>query len=296
MRFEIEVRLADKLFRYDLALELPDGFRELRVAEEKLTYDGREIYNRAQAQVEFLRGGRGGGSKFLVDWHLIALPLIQEQSEQDPLHVFKQWLARMLILAPIPKLITGESDGDTLLPKPDCTNLGQWLSGVLAHAPAAYEPIDKVLHALMPDYADLKNPSVGKDRRSLTVQFKTKEGSLSLPFAALSDGEKCFFVCALVLAANHAYGPIFVFWDEPDNYLALPEIGHFVMDLRRSFHTNGQFLATSHNPEVIRHFSDENTLVLGRHSHLEPTLIRPLSELEIRGDLIAALVRGETDL
>ena len=34
---------------------------------------------------------------------------------------------------------------------------------------------------------------------------------MSLPFGDLSDGEKCFMICALVLAANHAYGPVYLF-------------------------------------------------------------------------------------
>ena len=99
----------------------------------------------------------------------------------------------------------------------------------------------------------------------------------------------------LVLAANEAYGPVLCFWDEPDNYLALPEIGHFVLSLRKAFQSGGQFIATSHNQEAIRRFSDENTLVLYRKNHLEPTVVRPLSELQVRGDLVGALVRGDVE-
>ena len=102
-------------------------------------------------------------------------------------------------------------------------------------------------------------------------------------------------ICAIVLAANHAYGPLLCFWDEPDNYLALDEVGHFVLALRKAFQSGGQFIATSHNPEAIRSFSDENTLLLYRKSHLEPTIIRPLSELPVSGDLVGALIRGDVE-
>src|SRR5207302_3283555 len=104
------------------------------------------------------------------------------------------------------------------------------------------------------------NPFSGTDSRSLTIQFQQDKAVLSLPFRDLSDGEKCFFICAVTLAANESYGPIFCFWDEPDNYLSLSEVGHFVMTLRRSFQDGGQLLVTSHNPEAVRRFSDENTL------------------------------------
>ncbi len=121
------------------------------------------------------------------------------------------------------------------------------------------------------------------------------QGNLSLPFEDLSDGEKCFMICALVLAANDAYGPVLCFWDEPDNYLSLSEVGHFVLALRKAFQSGGQFIATSHNPEAIRRFSDENTLVLHRKNHLEPTIVRPLSQLQVSGDLVSALIRGDVE-
>jgi ABC-type multidrug transport system ATPase subunit len=129
----------------------------------------------------------------------------------------------------------------------------------------------------------------------LEVQFSNDQGSVKLPFEDLSDGEKCFMICALVLAANDAYGPLFCFWDEPDNYLDVSEVGQFVLALRKAFQSGGQFIATSHNPEAIRRFSEENTHYLYRKSHLEPTIVRPLSEIQVSGNLVDALVRGDVE-
>jgi predicted ATPase len=146
----------------------------------------------------------------------------------------------------------------------------------------------------MPDLKDIKNPIIGADSRSLIVQFSNNQGSLSLPFQYLSDGEKCFMICALVLAASKASDKLFCFWDEPDNYLALDEVGQFVLALRTAFQSGGgQFIATSHNPEAIRRFSEENTLLLQRRNHLAPTVVRLLSEIQVHGDLIGALIRGD---
>ena len=204
-------------------------------------------------------------------------------------------LARMMILRPIPALMLGESAEETLRPKQDVSDVGAWFTGLLADSPAAYGRIDQYLKQVMPDLKDIRNEKQGKDYRSLLVQFSNEKGRLPLPFETLSDGEKCFMICALVLATVDALGPVFCFWDEPDNYLALKEVGHFVMDLRRAFEAGGQFIATSHNPEAIRCFSRENTLVLYRRSHLEPTQLRPLTEIEVHGDLVNALIRGDVE-
>jgi ABC-type cobalamin/Fe3+-siderophores transport system ATPase subunit len=294
MRFEIEVELGAKVYGYAIAFEFPQGFKELRVLEEKITVDRKPVYTREVGQVQ-LATGPAKEAKFVIDWHLVALPIIQQQLRDDPLFVFKQWLARMLILRPMPSLILGDSKEETLEPNLQVTNFGAWFSGLLAYAPSAYTKIDEYLKHVMPDLRDIKNPVVGKDSRSLVVQFSNNQGSVNLSFEDMSDGEKCFMICALVLAANDAYGPVFCFWDEPDNFLAPSEVGHFVVALRKAFQSGGQFVATSHNPEAIRRFSDENTLVLSRTNHLEPTKVRPLNEIQVSGDLVSALLRGDVD-
>ena len=136
---------------------------------------------------------------------------------------------------------------------------------------------------------------VGKDARSLEVQFSNKSGKLVVPFADLSDGEKCFMICAMVLASKEAYESLVCFWDEPDNYLAMGEVGHFILALRKAFQSGGQFITTSHNPEAVRSFSNENTLLLYRNNHLEPTKVRPVSEIKVDGELVNALIRGDLE-
>jgi len=293
IRFEIEVLLKEKLYTYILVFELPENFKEFRILEEKLLIGGEPIYSRKEAQVILHASSQNREAQFLVDWHLVALPIIQEQSETDPLRIFKTWLAHIIILAPIPVLMTGDSQGETFQPKRDGSNFGEWSRGVLTRYPAAYSKIEKYLREVMPDINDFQNEQMGKDFKSMKVQFEANNDTFPIYFNDLSDGEKCFFLCAVVIAANQYYGPLFCFWDEPDNYLSISEVGQFVMSLRRSFTKGGQILVTSHNDETIRKFSDENTFVLNRRSHLEPTLIRLLSDLDVQGDLVDNLIRGD---
>ena len=299
MRFEVEVELGAKTFGYGVAFKLPEGFKELRVLEEKLTVDGNPVYTREVSRVHLAETGQAEEAKFLIDYNLVALPILAQRSTDDPLFVFLRWLALTLILRPIPRLILGDSEEATLYTNPQVTNFGAWFSNVVANEPSAYAKIDEHLKQLMPDLKEIKNPLVGKDSRSLIVQFANEQGSALIPFGDLSDGEKCFMICALILAANATYGPLLCFWDEPDSHLALSEVGHFVLALRRAFQSGGQFIATSHNPEAIRRFSDENTFVLSRKSHLEPTVVRPLKEVRtsgvFSGDLVGALVRGDLE-
>ena len=293
MRFEVEVVLDNKIYVYVIAFEFPLGFKEMRVLEEKLTVDGKPVFTRETAKVQLSKTSHDNNARFNIDWHLVALPIVQERSKKDPLSSFKEWISRMLILRPMPSLIQGESKKETLQPNPHVTDFGGWFSGLLAYFPSIYGNLDIYLKQVMPDFKDIKNPVIGTDARSLIVQFANEQGILTLPFEDLSDGEKCFMICALVVATNKAYDNVLCFWDEPDNYLAIDEVGHFIVALRQAFQSGGQLIATSHNQEAIERFSNENTLLLYRRSHLEPTIVRRLDELEIPGDLMSALIRGD---
>ncbi len=296
MRLEIEVDLEGKAYGYSIAFDFPDSFKELRVFEEKLTVSGKIVYSRELAKVHLTKSGQEREATFFIDWHLVALPIIQQQAAKDPVVFFKQWLSRMLILRPMPSMILGHSQDQTLQPDTKVTDIGAWFGGLMSHAPSAYGRVYDYLKQFMPDLEDITNPSVGTDSRSLSIQYSNDKGNLKLPFEDLSDGEKCFIISALVLAANKAYGPLLCFWDEPDNYLSPSEVGHFVVALRKAFQSDGQFIATSHNTETIRRFSDENTLILYRNSHLEPTIVRSLDNVAHSGDVISALVRGDLEL
>ena len=232
-----------------------------------------------------------------MDWHVVALPVIQDFSPDSAIAVFRNWLARLLILTPIPALIDGDSEGETLWPDRQCRNFGRWFWGIVTQFPRAYGEIEQTVQTWMSDFKEVKNPtpSNAKQIRSLGVIFQQDSAKLEVSFDALSDGEKTFFICALVLAAQKFYGPIFCFWDEPDNYLTLSEVGYFIPTLRRAMEGGGQFLATSHHPETIRKFSDENTFLLYRDTHSAPTRKRRLTEMEIHGDLIDNLIQDDLD-
>lgn len=103
MRLELEVVLNGHAFHYSLALELPRGFRELRVQEERLVHDGAEIFSRQQADVTVRRNlSDRPEARFGIDWHMVALPVIQDPASAVALRSLRDWMAAMVLLAPIP--------------------------------------------------------------------------------------------------------------------------------------------------------------------------------------------------
>ena len=295
MRIELEAEIKGKTFRYVLVLELPAGFREIRVSREELLVDGEPAYTREEANVRLAGDPRREDAGFRLDWHLIALPIIQDRSLQDPLSIFRTWLGQSLILSPVPPDIVGESGQGSLEPDLRLTNLAEWFRELTTQYPASYSDIEGYLKGMMPDLSVIRNKATGSESRQLLFEFIQGERTLTVPLDALSDGEKCFVAAALVVAANNAYGPLLCFWDEPDNHVGLSELNRLLLTLRKAFKRGSQFFATTHNPEAIRAFPREKAFVFLRASHLDPTRPRLASDLDLSGDLAGALLRGDLE-
>jgi ABC-type cobalamin/Fe3+-siderophores transport system ATPase subunit len=290
MRFELGVTLSNRRFKYALSLEWPSKFREARILEESLSVDGESIFTRHQAQVQL-----SGGSAFGLDWHIFALPVINERPGERSLQDIKTFFATMILIAPIPANMTGFSEEPSMELQPDAANFASCLRALLGHKPAAYSVFDAYVKTMIPDFSSIENVERGESGTQLIVKFEQPDSrrSLSVAFKELSDGEKCFFLSAYIVASNAVGPPVFCMWDEPDNHLSLSEVGQFITGLRKMANRGGQFIATTHHPETIRKFSDETTLVLTRKSHLDPIVVKPLADFPYGGDLINALIRDE---
>jgi predicted ATPase len=290
MRFEIELILLGKRFKYSVSFEWPANFREARILDESLSVDGSAIFTRHVSQIQL-----SGGPAFGIDWHIVALPIINERPGERAIQDLKTFFATMIVIAPIPANMTGFSEEPSMELQNDAANYASCLRALLGQKPAAYSAFDSYVKTVIPDFSSIENVERGESGTQLIVKFERQNPQSSLPveFKALSDGEKCFFLSAYIIASNAVGSPVFCMWDEPDNHLSFSEVGQFITGLRKMTNRSGQFIATTHHPETVRRFSDETTVVLTRKSHLDPTVVRSLAEITYSGDLINALIRDE---
>jgi predicted ATPase len=290
MRFEVELTLSGKRFKYTVSFEWPENFREARILDEGLSVDGQPIFTRRHSQIQL-----SGGAAFGLDWHVFALPVINERPGERAIQDLKSFFATMILIAPIPANMTGFSEEPSMELQFDAENYASCLRALLGQKPAAYGVFDSYVKEKIPDFSSIENVERGESGEQLVVRFEEKnpQRSLAVEFNALSDGEKCFFLCAYIITSNALGSPVFCMWDEPDSHLSLSEVGQFVTGLRKMTDRGGQFIATTHHPETVRKFSDETTFVLTRKSHLDPTVVRPLADFSYSGDLINALIRDE---
>ncbi len=289
MRFEIDVIKDGKRFEYAISFDWPADFREAHILEERLNVDGIAIFARAQSQVDL-----AGGANFGLDWHVFAISVVNEKPPARSIQDLKAYLASLVLIAPVPTNMKGFSRKTTAELNEDASNYASCLRGLLEKKPAAYFDFVKFIQSVIPDFSAFEHEDRGKDGKQMMVTFKTPNSEpFTVEFDALSDGEKCYFLSAYVVASTAAGFPVVCVWDEPDNHLSLSDVGQFIISLRQMARRGGQFIATSHHPEVVRKFSDETTFVLTRNSHLDPTLPKVLTDFHYDGNLIDALIRDE---
>ena len=290
MTFLIEAKIGDRGYLYELQLDLPDGFQEFRVELEYLQCDGKTIFTRHLAEVKYQRP-RGTEASFPLDWHRIALPSIQEAGSGDPLNLFREWLAAILIIAPVPSAMTGESRVESRELATDCSNFAEWYRGLtVEHGSAA---IERVLGRTWSDFERITNPQAG-EARNLELLFREGDSTVRPRFPDLSDGEKCLILHAAVVAWAESQETPVCFWDEPDNHISLDEIQDYSILLRSKIGKTGQLIATSHNRDAINTFGLENTFILRRPSHTAPTRPPDLASNQINSESLAeSIARGE---
>lgn len=215
---------------------------------------------------------------------------------------FRSFLAKMIVISPIPQYMSDRYSNKTSYIDGSAVNIADWFMALLEQNPNAHAEATNHLVSMVPDFKMLGVVADSYGQKRLYAYFhNNKDEEIRFQFGILSDGEKCMLLAVCVLMAKICDKECFCFWDEPDNYLAISEVENFITIMRGSFLKKGQFFATTHNPETVACFEEHNTFIIYRDDHLLPTK-SPASvtewreKNEIKSDFISAWIKGEVEL
>lgn len=293
IKMELEVTLDSKDFFYTLEIEMPEDPREPIIKSEQLKCQHEVILDRS--------GGRtllNNSAEFSLDWHHFGLPLISVRNEQEPIALFREWLKELIVLSPISQSFAGTTQGEHTYLDRQGVYVLDWLRELLAETPNLYAEINDFLKYRLPDFSLFKFNTIGAEEKEWVVEFKNhSKKKMELKFSQLSDGEKIFILASGLVARMSSGKPFLCLWDEPDHYVSLAELSHFILSCRKAAETKEgqvQIVFSTHNAQVIQEFSEHNIFVLSRASHLDPTrCLKAEDKNYISPTLVEAFENGE---
>jgi predicted ATPase len=259
--FELEIERDGKVYKYELAVEHDEKGQTARVKYERLWYERQPLLKFESDEVQLYRDNGTSASPYAFDSSLSALAFITPRSDNQLLTWFKEQLPYLIIAQIIPPLMDGESAQEEKFPSVRMDNYASWYRYLSQDQGLAFQLTD-ALRKCLPGFDYFKFTEAGERHRTLKVFFTSlgqPSASTGYDFSELSDGQRMLIALyTLLLAAQSKDATqsgkhkFILCLDEPENYLALPEIQPWMVDLY-DLCSEGQVqaLLISHHPESI---------------------------------------------
>ena len=251
--FEIEADLNGR-YVYRLEVERVGEPPKPQVALERVELDGKIILEFAAGEVRLQSGDDGKQITYPLEPDRSALASVR--SNNRILTDFKQWVSRLYCFRLNPFAMNLNADGENLYPNVDLSNIAAWYRYLAQAYPSETYALLSSLRTALDDFNVLILEPAGENVRLLVAEFGKQPGaSIRVGFTQLSDGQRCLICLYIVLHFVLAKGST-VIMDEPDNFVALPEIQPWLMEVADMVDEGcGQILVISHHPELINQWA-----------------------------------------
>ena len=300
-RFELEFEVDGGLFIYKLAIEHEPNDRGAHVTNERLLHNGKPVLSSCDRKLQLYRDDDSEGSAYPFGQHRSALATESDERLYSRLHRFRDLVSNLQALCLAPSRIENGSEAESDVLVADGTNFAAWYRGQILNDPHQLQRATRRLAEILPGFAGLKLSARIGDYRELLAMFSPGDDgpSRSYGFDRLSDGQRALIVLySLVFATVPDSGspddfsnmPRTLFFDEPDNYVTLPELQPWLAELEDGAgDTLPQVVLISHHPEAID-FLARNTVWLAREPESHTRIVEPkndtglpMSEVHARG-------------
>lgn len=263
---ELEVELKTK---YQFRLELdPWGTPpRTRIKREVVLCDGRPVFEFIEGEVHLYNDNFVHKVTYPFDWYRSALATVLPRPENQKLTAFKKWVENLHCLHLNPYVMSGKTEREAEDLSPDMSNFASWYRHMTQERADAASKLQEDLSSVIPGFESLDLRAVGGNVRTFAVRFGNTEDRrerYTVTFDELSDGQRVL-ICLYALLNFVVDEKACVFLDEPENYIALPEIQPWLVELRdRIEEHGGQAILISHHPEIINYLAPETGLVFER--------------------------------
>lgn len=279
--FEMQTQLASDTFEYRLEVEHERSTRKARIQLERLTAKARPLFECRLGEVQLYHDDHAEGPSFTVDWSESALARVAPRRDNSRLTRFLDFVRQITVCNISPADFRTESIREDPSLNRRADNFADWYRHVLQERPDLISPFTESLRQVIGNgFTGMRMERVGLDTRGLMAVFHEFDHSdnsslYELRFDELSDGQRVLVALyGLVHFATLQATAYFV--DEPENYVALPEIQPWLMAIADACgETLPQAVLCSHHPELIDYLGGDCGWLLERETSGVVTARRP---------------------
>ncbi len=282
--FEFDVAAGQEEFRYRLEVQHERPTRRARIALESLQQNGKPLFLFEHGSVHLYRDDHTPGPVFGADQAESALARIPPGKDNAKLTRFLDFVRKIVVCGLYPANFKPESSTEDPVLDRDAGNFAAWYRHILLERQELAPEFFSALKEVIVGFRSIRMEKVGLDTRALMVMFDQFDERYELRLDEISDGQRALIALySLVrLTAGNGYTLLL---DEPENYLALPEIQPWLIELADACgSTVPQAILCSHHPELINYLGGDCGIVLKRETS-GATTVRSGSELAVNGGM-----------
>ncbi len=274
-RFELEVEGNGGRYLYKLTIEHDPDRGRAWMRHEFLSFDGMALFEFSSetGNVQLYRDDHEKGPEYLFDPSRSGVGSLMERHDNKKLAWFKKRLENLLVVKLNPARMDAESRSESPLPAPDLSDFASWFRYLSQEYQGRVFKLTESLRNDLEGFDSFRLERAGH-AKILSAGFRNPYGTVHFfPLHELSEGQRALIALhTLLFCIPESECSLCV--DEPENFLALPEIQPWLdaLDDRiRSGHM--QALLISHHPRVINFLANDAGIWFSREAG-GPTRIR----------------------
>ncbi|MDM8550504.1 AAA family ATPase [Desulfobacterales bacterium HSG2] len=294
--FELELEGNGGLYLYKLTIEYIPEKGLARMGSESLSFNHRPLFEFSSetGNAQLYGDTCEKGPEYPADWSRSGIGSLMERHDNKKLTWFKKRLENSFVIRLNPALMDAESRGEVTAPAPDLSDFASWFRYLSQERQGRVFKLTEKLRNDLEGFDSFKLETAGR-AKIFSAGFRNLHGSINLfKLNDLSDGQRALIALyTLLYCLPEEECSLCI--DEPENFLALPEIQPW-LDILDHQTQNGQAQAIliSHHPKIINFLANDAGFWIDREGIGGPARIRrirsdeqeiglPISELVERG-------------
>lgn len=279
-RFELDFEAGGGTYRYALEIQQPKDQQEGPfIRSESVSFNGEPLYRYAEGEVHLHYEDDTSGPVFPFRSDQSFLSNLDSASPRlSRLGKLRELVAGLWIVQPNPFQMEPVSRQHQGFLARRGSNFASFFDHLNTERPEVRAALEEHLREALPGFDNFRFTTLWDGKILLAKFGDGKHKPAEYRLEELSEGQRVLFMLYAAVFGHLGQGSLLCF-DEPDNFVSLPEIQPWLQTLRDTLEERGgQALIISHHPEVIDYLALDSVLRFERPSG--PVIVRPLETEE----------------